>query len=443
MPRVPASIKRFARVFSQAGYELYLVGGAVRDALLGSSLQDFDFATSATPEEVKRLFRRVIPTGIRHGTVTVLFENQHLEVTTYRVEGPYTDKRHPDSVTYTRSLRQDLERRDFTINAIALDPLTEKILDPLDGRRDLKGRVIRTVGCARDRFSEDALRIIRAVRFYCVLEFSLDPPLLDAMRDSGHLVDHVAPERIATELEKMMGARLPSRGWVILRDTGILSRLVPELLEDRASSLDIFSHLVKSCDCAPRNQPVLRWAALLHDAGKPRCLGEDARGIHFHGHDEESARMAEEVLSRFRFPNERIRAVSHLVRHHMTGYNSDWSDSAVRRLVSRVGSEEIFLLITLQRADLCGKTGHVTPSPSLDELDSRVRTILSQSPALTRAELAVGGSDIMTELGLSPGPLVGIILDELLQTVIDDPQKNHRDTLLKIARRFRDQRLSL
>lgn len=421
---------------------MYIVGGAVRDALLGYPLEDYDFATSATPREVLQLFSHVIPTGIKHGTVTVLFEKHRFEVTTYRVDGNYTDRRRPDQVTYTSSLLEDLQRRDFTINAIALEPLTGTVVDPAGGRDDLKRGVIRTVGPPSDRFSEDALRMIRAVRFHAVLNFDLSSDVIDSMRQLAPLVEQVAPERIASELEKLMGAEFPSRGWEILRTTGLLVRLVPELEEDRSIPIEVFPHLVRTCDCAPRDNPVLRWAALLHDAGKPRCLGEDTRGIHFHGHDEESARMAEEILTRLRFSNDRIRAVTHLVRHHMFGYRSEWSDAAVRRFIARVGEEEVFLLSALRRADSCGKTGRVPRDTDLDELESRVRTMLADSPPLSRGNLAVNGNDLITILGLKPGPLVGIILDELLQTVLEDPKKNDRDALLEIARRFQSQRLN-
>ncbi len=442
MVRIPRSVKRFARVFVDNAHELYIVGGAVRDALLGKPLDDYDFATSATPEEVKELFRRVIPTGIQHGTVTVLFEGSQFEVTTYRVDGDYSDRRRPDGVTYTRSLTQDLARRDFTVNAIALDPITSEIVDPCGGRRDLAERIIRTVGCAADRFSEDALRMVRAVRFTVTLGFDLSPEVPAAIRRCSGLLDHVSRERIATELEKMNVAPQPSRGWRVFRETALLERFIPELTEDQDSPIPVFDHLLGSCDCAPAEIPVLRWAALFHDVGKPRCYAEDARGIHFHGHDEESARMATAILERLRFSNERIQAVTHLVRHHMFGYESEWSDAALRRFVSRVGPAEAFLLITLRRADACGKAGRAVPSPILDEMEDRLKTLIKEEPPLTRAQLAINGRDLISELGLSPGPLLGIVLDELMQTVLDDPSRNDRQKLLEIARNFQKQRLN-
>lgn len=442
MINVPREIVDFARVFRNAGYELYLVGGAVRDALLGSVRSDHDFASSATPEEASALFQRVIPTGIKHGTITIVFRGQHFEVTTYRVDGDYSDSRHPDSVIYTRSLDEDLQRRDFTINAIAYDPISRKLIDPHDGRRDLKKRRIRTVGPATDRFTEDALRILRAIRFASQLEFSVDQEIYDAIRSLGGTITRVAAERIATELRKMMGAERPSIGWTLMRDLDLLPHIVPELLEDRNIPIELFSHLIRSCDCASREHETLRWAALLHDIAKPRCFARDDRGVTFIGHDVRSAEMAEEILLRLRFPGKLIGAVAHLVRHHMYGYVPEWSDAAVRRFIARIGIDALYDLTALSRADACGKSGKRSDLPLTTELERRVETILAASPPLEKRDLAIGGNEIMTELNLSPGPTVGIIINELHDAVLDDPSLNTRERLLVIARRFLDNRLT-
>lgn len=441
MISIPRVVKRFARVFTDNGHELFVVGGAVRDALLGNALEDYDFATSATPREVRNLFRRVIPTGIRHGTVTVLYEGHHFEVTTYRVEGSYSDARHPDSVVFTRSLQQDLERRDLTINAIALNPATGAIIDPHGGRDDLKARVIRTVGNPDDRFSEDALRMVRAVRFAAVLRFETLPEVLAAVRAHAPLLEQVARERIGVEIDRIMGAVRPSVGWILLRDTTLLDRFMPELREDEGGPVPVFEHLCRTCDCAPADDLILRWAALLHDIAKPRCAATDERGLHFHGHDEQSARMSEEILTRLRYSGERVRHVSHLVRHHMFGYTSDWSDAAVRRFLVRVGVENVSRLTALRRADACGKTGRPPVDRTLDELESRAQSIASGESVLSREQLAVGGRDLMETLDLVPGPHIGVILEELMQTVLDDPSLNDRESLLRIAGNIYRQRL--
>jgi putative nucleotidyltransferase with HDIG domain len=346
MISIPRHIKRFSKVFADANHEIYVVGGAVRDSLLRRVVSDYDFATSATPQEVQRLFRRTIPTGIQHGTVTVLFENHEFEVTTYRIDGGYDDHRRPDSVTFTRSLYDDLKRRDFTINAIAADPRTGRLTDPFEGRADLQRRAIRTVGDPTQRFSEDALRMLRAVRFAATLQFEIEHDTFSSIPPRAQEFSAVAPERVLQELSKMMAAPTPSVGWHLLKNSTLLSVIAPELLEadthqpsERALE-GLFGHLVKACDCAPEEDDALRWAALLHDVGKPRCAAYDERGLHFHGHDETSAEMAESLLRRLRAPNRLIDSVTHLVRHHMFGVSGDSSDAAIRRFVSRVGRSD-------------------------------------------------------------------------------------------------------
>lgn len=447
MISVPRPVRRLARQFRQAGHELYVVGGAVRDALLNRPVTDYDFATSATPEEVQTLFHRTIPTGIRHGTVTVLFHGAQFEVTTYRVDGGYSDHRHPDAVTFTRTLREDLARRDFTVNAIALDPETGTIHDPFDGRRDLSAGVIRTVGDPDARFGEDALRMLRAIRFATVLGFSVDHATEAAISRHHHTIGEIAAERILQELRKMMAADSPSRGWRLMRTTGLLSVVGAELLEgdmppDGAEAVPgLFDHLVAACDCAPAGSEVLRWAALLHDIGKPRCAGVDERGRHFHGHDAESSRMARVFLERLRAPRGLTDAVSHLVAHHMFGVSGESTDAAIRRFVARVGRDAARELVRLRRADICGKTGRLPSDPALGRLEDRVAALESEDAALTVRDLAVGGRELMNELNIPPGPTVGIILRELLETVLDDPALNTRENLLEIARRFAAERL--
>jgi tRNA nucleotidyltransferase (CCA-adding enzyme) len=230
-------------------------------------------------------------------------------------------------------------------------------------------------------------------------------------------------------------------GWYPLSDTGLLGRFIPELLEDQDGPIQVFDHLCRTCDCSPVDDTVLRWAALLHDIAKPRCADTDDRGLHFHGHDELSARMTAEILTRLRYSGERVHLVSHLVRHHMFGYSSEWSDAAVRRFLVRVGSENVPRLIALCRADACGKTGRPPVNRELDELESRARSIALGDSVLSRDQLAVGGRDLMEALGLAPGPRIGIILEELMQTVLDDPALNDRESLLRIAENLYRERL--
>ncbi len=442
MVTLPDTIQQFARHFFDAGYELYVVGGAVRDRLLHMPGDDFDFATSARPEEVQSLFDRVIPTGIQHGTVTVLYRKHAFEVTTYRTDGTYSDQRHPDSVTYTSSLEEDLSRRDFTINAIALDPRNGTLIDPFEGRTDLENGIIRSVGTPIARFGEDALRMLRAVRFATILGFTLDPEIIPAMKTLAPSIQRVSHERIAMELRKMMRSAQPSRGWRMLNDATVLGHIIPELNESFQVE-QLFEHLLQTCDCVPEAATEhMRWAALFHDIGKPRCIGSDHRGTHFIGHDTVSAAMAEKILQRLRFPNEIIQPVCHLIKHHMFSYTSDFTDAAIRRFIARVGEDSVNQLIDLRLADGCGKTGRRFISEEMKELSRRVDTIIAGQDALHRSDLAINGRDLMEEAGIPPGRVVGIVLEELLEVVLDDPGMNTRQTLLHIARNIKRQKLS-
>ncbi len=448
MISIPRRVKRFAKAFEAANHELSVVGGAVRDSLLGRRVSDYDFATSATPAEVQQLFRHTIPTGIQHGTVTVLFEGHQFEVTTYRVDGNYGDHRHPESVRFTRSLQEDLQRRDFTINAIAADPGSGRVTDPFGGRDDLNRRTIRTVGDPAERFAEDALRMLRAVRFATTLQFDIAPETFQAIAQRHHEITAVAPERVFQELTKMMEAPTPSGGWHLLKNSTLLSAIAPELLESSTAAPgeealnSLFDHLTATCDCTPAHDETLRWAGLLHDVGKPRCAAYDERGLHFHGHDRVSAEMAETLLRRLRASRRLIDSVSHLVGHHMFSVTADSTDAAIRRFVSRVGTDYALPLVVLRRADICGKTGSPPATRELNELERRIQSVLTERTALTTRDLAINGKDLMSELNLTPGPQIGTILGELLETVLDDPTMNTREKLLPIARRFLETRLS-
>ncbi len=448
MIALPDTVRRFAQRYRDAGYRLYVVGGAVRDELLKMKVSDFDFATSAPPDVTQSLFRRTIPTGIDHGTITVLFEGVPYEVTTFRVEGTYGDHRRPDSVHFSDSLHEDLRRRDLTINAMAIDPLTGELHDPFGGRDDLRMRIVRTVGSPAERFGEDALRMVRAIRFVTTLQFDIDTSTRDAIGENAPSIVHVAQERIRQELEKMMAAPRPSVGWSLFSVTGLLEFIMPELLGDRQQHYrerggpPVFDHLLASCDCAPPDDGILRWAALFHDIGKPATLGHDERGIHFHTHEVVSATMAREIMGRLRFPNDTIRDVEHLVAHHMFDYDTSWSDGAVRRLVSRVGPDSLTRLFALRRIDICGKTGRPGESRELRHLEERIAHLLSGKPPLTTKDLAIDGRDIMELLNIPAGPTIGIILRDLLQTVLDDPATNTYDRLARVARNFYEQRLN-
>jgi putative nucleotidyltransferase with HDIG domain len=447
---VPRVVRDFAAVFREGGFQCHLVGGAVRDMLLGRTHTDFDIATDAHPQQVIPLFRRVIPTGIKHGTVTVHFKGTIFEVTTFRTETAYGDGRRPDAVTFTPSIIDDLARRDFTINAIAYDLLADRVADPHEGRRDLREGIIRAIGDPSERFREDGLRPLRACRFAAQLGFIVEEATQKAIPGSLDILALVSAERVRDEILKILEAPVPSVGLALMRSTGILAVVLPELLEGEGVAQgsfhchDVFWHSLYACDAAPRESPALRLAALLHDVGKPRSLaaGQDGRPT-FYGHEKVSAEMTQEILLKLKLPNAVIKDVSHLVSHHMFNYQEEWSDAAVRRLISRVGEGSIGDIIALRRADqigMCHENAQYFPQ-GLAEFAQRVNDVLESGRAFTISRLAIDGNDIMKDLGLKPGPQIGIILNELLQSVLEDPALNEREKLLEISRKLVSERL--
>jgi putative nucleotidyltransferase with HDIG domain len=417
---------------------------------MGRPHSDFDIATDAHPDEVSSLFRKVIPTGIKHGTVTVLFKGTTFEVTTFRTETDYTDGRRPDNVAFAPSIFDDLARRDFTINAMAYDLLSNRLNDPHQGEQDLARALIRAIGDPAERFREDGLRPLRACRIAAQLSFSIDTETRNAIPGALDILARVSAERVRDELLKTLQAPLPSTGLGLMKDTGILGVIVPELLEGvgvAQGSLhcyDVFTHALFACDAAPAESSLLRMAALFHDVGKPRVKGVDPEGRPtFYEHERVSAAMAEQILLRLKLPNAVVKDVTHLIAHHMFNYQEEWSDAAVRRLISRVGEEKIQDIIALRRADqigMCRENAHVFPV-GLADFSARVSAVLESGRAFTVRQMAADGDDIMERLGLRPGPQVGIILGELLQAVLEDPSLNEKEKLLEIAERFYNQRL--
>jgi tRNA nucleotidyltransferase (CCA-adding enzyme) len=447
MLSVPRVVREFASFFARRGFQCYLVGGAVRDMLLGRRLTDFDIATDALPEDLQRVFRRVIPTGIKHGTVTVLFKGTRFEVTTFRIDQEYQDGRRPDAVVFTPSILEDLKRRDFTINAIAYDLEGGGLLDPHDGREDLKAGVIRAIGDPLQRFREDGLRPVRACRFAAQFDFRIEEATFDSIGKSLDTVRKVSAERIRDELIRLLEAPAPSVGFLLMERCGLLGLILPELVACRGVTqgelhrYDVLDHLLYACDAAPADNLVVRLAALLHDLAKPQTRVRQAEGeLSFHRHEQLSAQMAEQILRRLRFPGALVERVCRLVGLHMFHYEESWSDAAVRRFVARVGEEHLADLLALRRADQLAIVGGYFVSDSLAALQRRIERVLSAGKALGLRDLAVDGEDIMRELHIPPGPQVGMILQALLESVLDDPALNDRGRLLRIARGFYEQR---
>lgn len=438
--KLPEIIRKFAQVFHHNSFELYVVGGAVRDFYAGKSVKDYDFATNASPEQVIALFNHTIPTGIEHGTVTVMFKGEGFEVTTFRSEGTYTNSRHPDEVNFISSIDDDLMRRDFTINALAVNTLTGELLDNHQGLTDLKNKTIRAIGIPEKRFGEDSLRMLRGFRFAAILGFSIDEQTLAAIKSCSSGIAHVSFERIQEELNKILKAPYPSKTLLDMEKQDLLQHLLPELTacigvgSKGSDNIDTFQHLCRSCDGAPQSNAYVRWAALLHDVGKPDTekFDADKDKTIFYGHDTLSAEIADKILRRLKFSNQFRKEVVLLIHNHMFNYTHDWSDAAVRRFVSRVGTRSIHNLILLREADYYGTTGVKLQKPMLTELIDRVNSLLVNNAAIKISDLAVNGKLLM-ESGIKEGPVIGTILRLLLESVIEDPTLNRSDTLLKIA----------
>ncbi|MGB5811983.1 MAG: HD domain-containing protein [Polyangiales bacterium] len=424
-----------------AGERAWIVGGCVRDSLLGRQVNDWDVATSALPGKVQKTFRRVIPTGVEHGTVTVLWKGGAYEVTTLRGEGDYSDGRRPDNVVFVGDIDHDLARRDFTVNAIAYDPVDGRVVDPFQGLADMGRKLLRAVGDPKERFQEDGLRILRGARFSATLDFELEAETEAAFRGALDTFRKVSPERVREEWLKAMKARAPSRAFEVMRRTGILEVTYPELLEqvgcaqNKWHAYDVWNHTMRVLD-ESEGGPIERVAALLHDVAKPRTRAhsDKTHDWTFYNHERVGADMAANWLRTYKFSNEERETIVGLVRNHLICYEPDWSDAAVRRFIKRVGADHIEALLRLGHADALGKGRDVAEElAALTELRARIDAQVEQGSALTTRDLAVDGNDIISALDGQAGPIVGKVLRELLERVLDDPSLNTRDKLIPLA----------
>ena len=452
--KIPAVLKKMHEILASGGFKSYLVGGAVRDMIMGKIPHDYDVATDASPRNVMKLFPRVIPTGIEHGTVTVLLMGYSIEITTFRTESGYSDGRHPDSIEYAATIEEDLSRRDFTMNAIAVDIAEGTIVDPFSGRRDIKAKLIRTVGNAHDRFCEDGLRPVRALRFAAQLNFSIEKDTYLNIFEPKTLsvVSKISIERFRDEFTKMLASKKPSIGLKMMEETGVMNLFIPEFIPCRNCvqkdirgfhEFDVLDHLFYACDGAPQDNLVVRLAALFHDIGKPsvkKVEQTDAGNVNtFYNHEQKGAAITKTILTRLRYPAKIINDVTHLVKEHMFHYESNWSDSAVRRFIVRVGIEYLDDLFDLRLADIFGMHGvpvrvhDSAAGMNLIELKDRIAEVSTKKYVISLKELAISGKDLIAA-GIPAGKELGRILNELFSTVLDDPAQNTRETLLMIAR---------
>ena len=457
--KIPVILQKMNNIFEKNGFKAYLVGGAVRDMFMNKEASDWDVATDATPEQVISAFKKVIPTGIAHGTVTVHFMGEEIEVTTFRIEQGYSDGRHPDKVSYASDIEEDLSRRDFTMNAIAVSLKDGSIVDPFNGKADIKNKVIRSVGNPLERFNEDGLRPIRAIRFASQLGFEIETNTLQAISNEKVLqkTSTISIERFRDELVKLLKSPKPSVGLKLLESTNIMKLFLPELLEGRNCIqndvrgyhvFDVLDHNFYSCDGAPVHKVNVRLAALLHDIGKPASkvvkVTDEGEIYNFFSHEKYSETIARKLLTKLRFSNNEINNVCHLIENHMFHYEESWSDAAIRRFVVRVKPENIEDLIDLRLADMYGKYNmpiQIKESNACDlliQLQDRIKKIQEENSAFTLKSLAVSGKDLM-EIGIPSGRLIGKILDSLLETVLDDPKQNSKDVLLNIAKNLYEQ----
>lgn len=434
---IPAAVTAMLDELREAGHAAYVIGGSLRDVLMGRAPDDWDLATDARPEAMAEQLPGAIYEN-RFGTVVVRRGDLVFEITTFRVEHDYADFRRPHRLEFGDRIETDLARRDFTVNAIAWGRVADeprlRLVDPFDGLGDLGAGRLRAVGDPDARFREDALRMVRAVRFVATLGFEVEPVTLAAMSGNARLIEHLSGERIAAELTRLLAASQPSAGLAVAHATGLVEVISPELAAQRGipqakvRGEDLWDHTLRTVDAAPADRPVVRLAALLHDIGKPATFADG----HFHEHDTVGARQAGELLHRLRYPKAVVDEVVHLVRHHMFPVDPDATDAAIRRFIRRVGRERIDALFALRRADDIG-SGMDPDAEGMATFRDRITAEIAAGVALDRHALAIDGNDLIRDLGLVPGPALGRMLDGLTEHVIADPALNERGSLLLLA----------
>lgn len=423
------------------GFSAYVAGGAVRDLIMGKTPHDYDISTSAKPDEVKMLFKRTIDTGIKHGTVMVIENKTGYEVTTFRRDGEYDDGRHPNDVCFVDSVREDCLRRDFTINAMVYSP-KRGLIDFFGGRNDIKSKMIRCVGVPEQRFKEDALRMLRAVRFSAVLSFNIEEKTKRAIKKCAVLIKKVSSERILEELNKILLSENPDY-FRLLHELGLMQYIMPQLdvcfgepQKNKYHIYDVGEHIMQTVKNTPPDLAV-RWAAVMHDVGKPPCSSTDANGIiHFYGHHRESKRIATDMLHRLRLDNESIHDIIVLVENH--DVRIEPQSSSIKRMMARTGANLFEKLLTLQLADNAAKNPKYFEEKKrrIDEVYRIYKEILAEGQPYLISDLVVNGRDLI-KIGYRPGRAIGDVLKLMIEEVIINPDLNNREYLLKKAAEYR------
>ena len=429
---IPAFVLHIIERLNKAGLDAYLVGGAVRDILLGRRVIDWDIATSASSDEISLIFNDIRHFSLKHETITLVHEGSHYEVTTIR----------GDSLSNS-TIEKDLGHRDFTINAMAYDPSCDAIIDPYNGKQDIRKKTIRAVRDPFERFMEDPLRLIRAVRISVELGFRIEKNTMKAVISMAPRLNLASSERVREEMMKLLLVRQPSSGFDLLKKSGLLDAFLPELAEGHLTRQNnrhrhtVFRHIMETVDRTGQD-PVLRLAAIFHDIAKPRVRRKIGGRYHFYGHAEKSSLLASEIMQRLRFSNEMIRKVTNLVGHHMVEYSSQWSDGAVRRLIRRFRPDSVETLLSLRRADLLAHGTADEDLRLLSELEERIRTLNQKPHVANIRDLALDGKKVMEILGVSPGPEVGKAIDFLLERVTDQPELNTEESLRRLLKEGRE-----
>jgi tRNA nucleotidyltransferase/poly(A) polymerase len=423
---IPSIVIDISGKLIKNGYQAFIVGGAIRDSLLGCEAKDWDVATDAKPDRIRDLFPEMTSFNLKHGTVTLVFRGINFEVTTFRgVRG------------FSSSIEEDLAHRDFTFNAMAYDITNKKIIDPFEGKQDVKKKVVRAVLNPSERFDEDPLRMMRAIRFSLELGYTIEPQTLMAINSMAEAIDMIAKERIRDELLKILMVKKPSVGFNLMRKSGLLKGILPELMEgyrkrqNNYHKFTIYRHTMETVDSIDKD-PVLRLSALLHDIAKPRVRKKINGRWRFFGHTKASTELTREIMMRLKFSNEWITLVTGLVIHHMFDYKKDLSDRAIRRFIKRIGPDNVDDLISLRKADDLAHGWGSDFEKDIEKFKNRINSQIKKSYPFTISDLAVNGYDVMKVKGLQPGPKVGKTLNKLLEKVIEKPEYNKKDKLIEI-----------